>query len=192
MTPPTIVRFNASNVPVVQLTLSSDSLPEETLFDYGLNFIRLKLFTIPGLSVPAPYGGKQRQVNIDVNPRSLVAKGLSATDVVNALQASNLILPRAPRVSGKGNSTSPLIPARRACAFEEIPIKVVNGATVMLGTFLESATVSPIRPTSCALTAAGDLSKYFKEVERLDTRGGQRCESPLAGNSGRGAQRHER
>ena len=62
------MQFNASNVPVAQMTLFSDTLPEEKLFDYGLNFLRIKLFTIPGLSIPAPYGGKQRQINVDVNP----------------------------------------------------------------------------------------------------------------------------
>src|SRR5271163_3702984 len=93
MTPPSIIQFNASNVPVAQLTLTSDELPEEKIFDYALNFIRIKLFTIPGLSTPAPYGGKSRQVNIDVQPQILASKGLSTQDVVNALQASNIIIP---------------------------------------------------------------------------------------------------
>ena len=66
--PPTIVQYNASNVPVAQLTVSSSTLPEEQIFDYGLNFIRVRLFTIPGLSTPAPFGGKMRQIMIDVNP----------------------------------------------------------------------------------------------------------------------------
>ena len=105
MTPPNIMQFNASNVPVAQLTASSETLPEEKIFDYGLNFIRVRLFTIPGLSTPAPYGGKQRQVNVDIDPRAAARrKGLSPQDVVNALQQSNVILPgghrahRRPRV----------------------------------------------------------------------------------------------
>src|SRR5271155_2997129 len=77
MTPPVVIQFNASNVPVGQLTLFSDTLPEEKISDYALNFLRIKLFTIPGLSIPAPYGGKGRQINVDVNPESLSAKGLS-------------------------------------------------------------------------------------------------------------------
>jgi len=134
MTPPTIVRFNASNVPVIQLTLSSETLPEEQLFDYGLNFIRIKLFTIPGLSVPAPYGGKQRQINIDVNPDMLTAKGLSATDVVNALQASNLILPAGnARIGNKEFNVLLNSSPSTVKLFEDIPLKVVGGATVMLG-----------------------------------------------------------
>ena len=93
MTPPNVIQFNASNVPVAQLTVSSDELPEQKIFDYGLNFIRVRLFTIPGLSTPAPFGGKQRQINVDIDPAALAAKGLSPQDVVNALPASNVIIP---------------------------------------------------------------------------------------------------
>src|SRR5204863_5606190 len=93
MQPPNVIQFNASNVPVAQLTATSETLPEQQIFDYGLNFIRVKLFTIPGLSTPAPFGGKARQINVDIDPVGLAAKGLSPSDVVNALQASNVILP---------------------------------------------------------------------------------------------------
>ncbi len=93
MQPPTVIQFNASNVPVVQMTLSSKTLTEQQIYDYSLNFIRIKLFTIPGLSTPAPFGGKQRQINVDVDPARLAAKGFSPTDVVNALQTSNVIVP---------------------------------------------------------------------------------------------------
>src|SRR5437588_465874 len=77
MQPPTVIQFNASNVPVAQLTASSATLPEDRIFDYGLNFIRVRLFTIPGLSTPAPFGGRQRQISIDIAPQALAAKGLS-------------------------------------------------------------------------------------------------------------------
>src|ERR1700690_957015 len=93
MQPPGVIQFNASNVPVVQMTLSSKTLSEQQIFDYSLNFIRIKLFTIPGLSTPGPFGGKQRQINIDVDPALLAAKGFSLNDVVNTLQASNVIVP---------------------------------------------------------------------------------------------------
>src|SRR3954465_5379582 len=93
MQPPNVIQFNASNVPVAQLTLASQTLPEQQIFDYGLNFIRVKLFTIPGLSTPAPFGGKARQINVDIDPKALAAKGLSPYDVVTALGASNVILP---------------------------------------------------------------------------------------------------
>ena len=93
ITPPSVIQFNATNVPVAQLTVSSQTLPEQQLYDYGLNFIRVRLFTIPGLSTPAPFGGKERQIIVDINPQTLAAKGLSAGDVVTALQSSNVILP---------------------------------------------------------------------------------------------------
>src|SRR3954470_12087984 len=92
MQPPNVIQFNASNVPVAQLTASSETLPEQQIFDYGLNFIRVKLFTIPGLSTPAPFGGKARQINIDIDPRQLASKGLSPYDVVSALNTGNVIL----------------------------------------------------------------------------------------------------
>src|SRR5260370_38343466 len=91
--PAAIIQFKASNVPVAQLTASSATLPEEKIFDYGLNFIRVRLFTIPGLSTPAPFGGKSRQVSIDIDPDALAAKGLSPADVVAALQAAHVIVP---------------------------------------------------------------------------------------------------
>ncbi len=75
ITPPNMIRFNASNVPVVQVTLNSKTLPEQQIFDYGLNFLRTRLFTIPGLSIPAPYGGKQRQIIVDVDPARLSSRG---------------------------------------------------------------------------------------------------------------------
>jgi multidrug efflux pump subunit AcrB len=134
MTPPNIVQFNASNVPVVQLTMTSDTLPEEKIFDYATNFIRIKLFTIPGLSTPAPYGGKLRQINIDLDPVALAGKGLSPADVVNALQASNIILPAGTARIGLfeyniAMNSSPSI----VSDFEKIPIKVVGGRPVVIG-----------------------------------------------------------
>src|ERR1700709_351278 len=93
MQPPGVIQFNASNVPVVQMTMSSKTLSEQQIFDYSLNFIRIKLFTSPGLSTPGPFGGKQRQMNVDVDPALLAAKGFSLNDVVAALQSSNVIVP---------------------------------------------------------------------------------------------------
>src|ERR1700709_1481200 len=93
MQPPGVIQFNASNVPVVQMTMSSKTLSEQQIFDYSLNLLRIKLFTSPGLSTPGPFGGKQRQMNVDVDPALLAAKGFSLNDVVAALQASNVIVP---------------------------------------------------------------------------------------------------
>src|SRR5271170_1603535 len=93
MTPPVILQYNATNVPVEQLTLSSKTLSESKIFDYALNFIRLRLFTVPGLATPAPFGGTFRQIMVDIDPKALSAKGLSPNDVLNAIQSSNLIIP---------------------------------------------------------------------------------------------------
>ncbi|MGA2403137.1 MAG: efflux RND transporter permease subunit [Syntrophobacteraceae bacterium] len=133
MQPPNILQFNASNVPVAQLTLSSEDLPEEQIFDYGLNFIRVRLFTIPGLSTPAPFGGKTRQIMVDVDPVALSAKGLSPQDVVNALQASDVIIPAGTARIGnlEYNVLSNSSPSTLD-EFRSIPIKVVGRAPVYI------------------------------------------------------------
>ena len=134
MQPPAVIQFNASNVPVVQMTLSSKTLTEQQIYDYSLNFIRVKLFTIPGLSTPGPFGGKQRQINVDVDPVVLAAKGFSLNDVVNALQASNVIVPAGTARLGDRtynvqlNSSPPSVDR-----FNALPIGVFNGAPVTIG-----------------------------------------------------------
>lgn len=134
MTPPVVVQFNASNVPVAQLTAFSDSMPEEQIFDYGLNFIRIKLFTIAGLSVPAPYGGKGRQINIDIDPGILDAKGLSPNDIVNALQASNIILPAGTaRIGGFEYNIALNSSPENLEEFRRIPVKVIAGQPITIG-----------------------------------------------------------
>jgi multidrug efflux pump subunit AcrB len=134
MTPPTIIQFNASNVPVSQLTLSSETLPEQQIFDYGLNFIRVKLFTIPGLSTPAPFGGKQRQINVDIDPRQLASKGLSPYDVVNALNSENVILPAGTaRIGSREYNILMNSSPAEVAEFANIPVKIVDGAPVLLG-----------------------------------------------------------
>ncbi len=134
ITPPNMIRFNASNVPVVQVTLNSKTLPEQQIFDYGINFLRIKLFTIPGLSIPAPYGGKQRQIIVDVDPAKLSAKGLSQMDVVSALQTTNVIVPAGVARIGerefnvKLNSSPQMVEQ-----FQTLPVGVRDGLTVSLG-----------------------------------------------------------
>jgi multidrug efflux pump subunit AcrB len=134
ITPPNMIRFNASNVPVVQVTLNSKTLPEQQIFDYGLNFLRTRLFTIPGLSIPAPYGGKQRQIIVDVDPARLSSKGLSQMDVVTALQTTNVIVPAGIARIGerefnvKLNSSPQFVEQ-----FEALPVGVRDGVAVMLG-----------------------------------------------------------
>src|ERR1700757_4062796 len=134
MQPPAVIQFNASNVPVVQMTLSSKTLSEQQIFDYSLNFIRIRLFTIPGLSTPGPFGGKQRQINVDLDQSRLQAKGFAPIDVVNALQASNVIVPAGTARVGEREynvqlNSSPSTVDR----FNALPIGVFNGAPVTLG-----------------------------------------------------------
>lgn len=134
MQPPFILQYNASNVPVAQMTLKSKTLPEDKIYDYGLNFIRLRLFTIPGLSTPAPYGGKTRQIMVDLDNRSLTAKGISPNDVLNALQASNIIIPSGTTKIGTTEYNIALNSSPdKLSQFNDIPVKIVNGQTVTLG-----------------------------------------------------------
>jgi multidrug efflux pump subunit AcrB len=134
ITPPTIVQFNASNVPVAQMTLSSETLSESEIFDHALNFIRVRLFTIPGLSTPAPYGGKQRQIMIDIDPAAIAARGESPQSVVNAVLSQNIITPAGTIRIGKTEfdvtmNNSP----QQIAAMNDMPIKLDDGAIVRLG-----------------------------------------------------------
>lgn len=94
ISPPLVITYSASSVPVLQLSLESKTLSEQQLNDLATNFIRTQLATIEGASVPLPYGGKVRAVTVDLNPQSLLAKGISGADVVNAFSVQNLILPQ--------------------------------------------------------------------------------------------------
>src|SRR5260370_41796280 len=98
-TPPLVITYSASPVPVLQLALSGKGLSEQQFNDFALNFVRTRLITVPGAAVPYPYGGKQRQVQVDLNTTALQAKGLSPLDVVSAISAQNLILPTGDRKS---------------------------------------------------------------------------------------------
>ena len=134
MQPPAVIQFNASNVPVVQLTMSSKTLTEQQIFDYSLNFIRVKLFTIPGLSTPGPFGGKQRQMNVDVDPALLAAKGFSLADVVNTLQSSNVIIPAGVARLGDREYNVQLNSSPAAVErFNDLPIGVFDGRPVTIG-----------------------------------------------------------
>ncbi len=92
-TPPLIISYNASTTPIIQLGLSSKTLPEQELFDLGQNFLRNYLATVPGAATPFPYGGKVRQIQVDLDLKKLQAYGLQPVDIVNAVNAQNLILP---------------------------------------------------------------------------------------------------
>ncbi len=131
---PVILQFNATNVPVAQLTMSSKTMSEDKIFDYALNFIRLRLFTIPGLATPAPFGGKFREIVVDADPKAMQGNGLSPVDLLTALQSSNLIIPAGTARIGTREYNVQLNSSPDAVKeFEKIPVKWVNGQVVTLG-----------------------------------------------------------
>src|SRR4051812_479521 len=132
-TPPLILNYNASTVPILQLALSGEGLSEQNLADIGLNTVRTRLVTVPGAAIPYPFGGKSRQVQIDIDPNALAARGLSGQDVANALAAQNLITPVGTQKIGEFEYTVQLNNAPSAIQdLGDLPVKVVNGATVYI------------------------------------------------------------
>jgi multidrug efflux pump subunit AcrB len=132
-TPPLILNYTASTVPIIQLALSGEGLTEQILGDIAINQLRTPLVTVPGAAIPYPYGGKQRQIQIDVDPSKLQSLGLSGNDVANALAAQNLIQPAGTSKIGTFEyviqvNNSPL----KSGEMGDLPIKVVNGATVYI------------------------------------------------------------
>src|ERR1700689_2150263 len=131
--PPNILKYDASSVPIVQLGLSGQGLTEEDLYDLGLSFIRPRLANVEGASIPLPYGGKVRQVQVDIDPNLLYAKHLSASDVSNAFNQQNLILPAGLARIGdrefvvKLNSSPPVV-----SALNDLPIRAAGGAGVLV------------------------------------------------------------
>ncbi|GAA6616868.1 hypothetical protein NUACC26_026750 [Scytonema sp. NUACC26] len=128
ITPPFIIQYNASSVPIIQMSVSSTTLPEQALNDYATNFVRTQLATVQGASVPLPYGGKPRQIMVDIDPQAMLAKGVSAQDVTNAVSAQNLVLPAGSMKIGARDfavqiNNSPDVVA----ALNDLPIKQVNG-----------------------------------------------------------------
>jgi CzcA family heavy metal efflux pump len=132
-TPPLIISYSASTTPIIQLGLSSKTLPEQQLFDLGQNFLRNFLATVPGAATPYPYGGKIRQVQVDLDMPKLQAFGLSPNDIVNAVNAQNIILPTGTMKMGpieydvEMNGTPETI-----AQLNDLPVKTVNGATLYM------------------------------------------------------------
>src|SRR5215469_9406295 len=134
ITPPLILNYNAATVPILQLGLSSPSLAEKDIFDLGQNFIRPSLASVAGAAIPSPYGGRERQIQIDVDPQALQAHNLSAQDLENALAAQNQIIPAGTIKVGKFEynvklNNSPSI----VDELNRLPVKQVGGATIYMG-----------------------------------------------------------
>jgi multidrug efflux pump subunit AcrB len=133
ITPPYVLSYNAATVPILQLALSGEKLPQMKLFDYGQNFIRPQLATVAGAAVPSPYGGKILQVQVDLNQQAMQAHDVSADDVVDAISAQNLILPAGDAKIGKYDwnvalNASPVLLDR----INDLPVKHVNGTTIFV------------------------------------------------------------
>lgn len=131
--PPLIVQYSATSVPIMQVALESDTLSEQQLFDYGINFIRSEIATIPGVQIPYPYGGKQRQIMVDIDPQRLHALGLSPRDVQTALSVQNVILPSG--TAKLGTNEYPILVKASPETLDEIaglPIKTIDRRTVYI------------------------------------------------------------
>jgi multidrug efflux pump subunit AcrB len=133
ITPPTILSFNASSVPILQLALSSSQLSETTLFDQATSFIRPQLAPVAGAAIPLPYGGKVRQVQADLNQQALHTYGISANDVINALSIQNLTTPAGTQKIGTFEYKVNLNNSPTAIdAFNNLPIRTVNGTVIYM------------------------------------------------------------
>jgi multidrug efflux pump subunit AcrB len=131
--PPIVVAFNASSVPVLQLSLTSDNLSEQQLYDYGIYRVRQQLAPVPGVTLPTPAGGKYRQIMVDIDPAKLVSRGLTPLDVVNAVNAQNLTLPSG--TAKMGDTQYAVLTNATPSTIDDlnnIPIKTTNGATIFV------------------------------------------------------------
>jgi multidrug efflux pump subunit AcrB len=131
--PPIVVQFNASSVPVLQLSLNSDNLNEQQLYDFGIYRVRQQLAPVPGVTLPTPAGGKYRQIMVDIDPDKLLSRGLTPLDIVNAVNTQNLTLPSGTAKIGATQYTlrTNATPASIG-DLNMMPVKFVNGATVLL------------------------------------------------------------
>jgi multidrug efflux pump subunit AcrB len=131
--PPIVVQFNASSVPVLQLSLNSDSLNEQQLYDFGIYRVRQQLAPVPGVTLPTPAGGKYRQIMVDIDPDKLLARGLTPLDIVNAVNTQNLTLPSG---TAKIGDTQYTVRTNATPAsindLNMLPVKFTNGATILL------------------------------------------------------------
>lgn len=131
--PPLVISYNASTVPILQLALSSHSLPEQQLYDLGNNFIRTQLATVQGAAIPLPFGGKVRQIMVDINSQAMQARGLSPLDVVNAVNAQNLILPGGTAKIGALEYNVNLNASPQTVdELNQMPVKATSGGVIYL------------------------------------------------------------
>ncbi|HLK60529.1 MAG TPA: efflux RND transporter permease subunit [Chthonomonadaceae bacterium] len=177
ITPPLIIQYSASSVPIVQIGISSKTRSEQEIYDYAQNFVRVQLATVQGASTPSPYGGKPRQIMIDLDPQALQAKGLSAYDVSAAINAQNLMLPSGTAKMGTREYTISLNSSPEAVAtLNSLPIRRVNGAMVYVrdvaqvhdGYAVQTNIVNRDGKRACLLTILkGGNASTLSVVERV-------------------------
>ena len=163
--PPTILDFNATNVPIIDVVSTSETLTEMQLYDYMFNFVGLFLFTLPGVQSPAPFGGATRQVMLNLDPGRLYAKGISPQDVLNTLETSNVILPGGTAKFGNYEyvvtlNGSPI----KVDEFNHIPVKYQNNATVFVG---DVAPVSDSYAVQTDIARVNGVRASFRYVLKL-------------------------
>jgi multidrug efflux pump subunit AcrB len=163
--PPTILDFNATNVPIIDVVSTSETLTEMQLYDYMFNFVGLFLFTLPGVQSPAPFGGATRQVMLNLDPGRLYAKGVSPQDVLNTLETSNVILPGGTAKFGNYEyvvtlNGSPI----KTDEFNRIPVKYQNNATVFVG---DVAPVSDSYAVQTDIARVNGVRASFRYVLKL-------------------------
>ncbi|MEP6791316.1 MAG: efflux RND transporter permease subunit, partial [Ramlibacter sp.] len=133
ITPPLVIKYSASSIPVLQLAMSSDTLPEQAVFDAAVNQLRPQLVTIPGVAIPFPYGGKVKVISVDLDTQALQARGLSPADVVNAVNTQNLILPSGTAKIGGTEYTVRMNGSPDAIAgLNDLPVRTAGSATTYL------------------------------------------------------------
>jgi len=165
--PPQIISYNAANVPVAQLNVSSETLSTMRLFDYGLNFIRIQLFTIPGFSSPAPLGGVSRSIMVNLDPTLLYGNDLSAYDVGNALASTNVVIPSGTAKMGNyENNVDINMSVPRVQDFNQLPVKYANGTPVFLG---DVANVTDShQPQTNVVRVNGRPATYLMVIKHAD------------------------
>ena len=165
--PPQIISYNAANVPVAQLNVYSDTLSTMRLFDYGLNFIRIQLFTIPGFSSPAPMGGVSRSIMVNLDPTLLYGNGMSAYDVGNALDAANVVIPSGTAKMGDYEDNVDInMSVNRVQDFNNLPVKYSNGAPVFLGDV--SNVTDSHQPQTNVVRVEGRPATYLMVIKHAD------------------------
>jgi hypothetical protein len=187
---PLVVEYNASSVPVLQISLSSDTLSEQQLYDYGLYNLRQRLAPIHGVTFPTPAGGKYRQIMVDLDPAKLLAKGLTPLDVANAVNAQNLTLPSGTAKIGDTQYTvrTNAVPAT-IDDLNNIPVKYANGATVFVKDLCPRRVASAAERRSIGWAAFGPAERH-KERQRLNRRCRQGGQKGAQGRPRLGPARH--